>query len=88
MRRLSIAGRRSQTPTFRRRPPPGSSASGKKTASQPGLIIGRANMPIVNEGDALFHIAKVSAPEEAEDRIESLNAQLDGAAMFDEDEII
>ena len=58
------------------------------TASQAGLIIGRANLPIVNEGDALFHIARVVNSSEAEIRIESLHAQLEGAAMFDEDEII
>jgi len=58
------------------------------TASQGGLIIGRANLPIVNEGDALFHIARMVNTSEAESRIESLNAQLEGAAMFDEDEII
>ncbi|TNJ40760.1 succinylglutamate desuccinylase/aspartoacylase family protein [Phaeobacter sp. B1627] len=57
-------------------------------ASQAGLIIGRTNLPVVNEGDALFHIARVVNTHEAESRIESLNAQLDGAAMFDEDEII
>ena len=57
------------------------------TASQTGLIIGRANLPIVNEGDALFHIATVNSAT-AEQQIETLNAQLDGAAMFDEDEII
>ncbi|QAX31004.1 succinylglutamate desuccinylase/aspartoacylase family protein [Leisingera sp. NJS204] len=57
-------------------------------AGQAGLIIGRANMPIVNEGDALFHIARVATPVEAESRIESLHAQLEDAAMFDEDEII
>ena len=55
-------------------------------AGEAGLIIGRATLPIVNEGDALFHIAQVAA--EAESRIESLTSQLDGAAMFDEDEII
>lgn len=54
---------------------------------QPGLVIGRTNLPIVNEGDALFHIAEVKGAE-AESRIESLNAQLEEAAMFDEDEII
>ncbi len=57
------------------------------TASQSGLIIGRANMPIVNEGDALFHIATVNTAS-PEEQIETLNAQLEGAAMFDEDEII
>lgn len=56
-------------------------------ASSAGLIIGRTNLPVVNEGDALFHIAEISA-DAAEERIESLTTQLDGAAMFDEDEII
>ncbi|NIZ14093.1 succinylglutamate desuccinylase/aspartoacylase family protein [Phaeobacter sp. HF9A] len=57
-------------------------------AETQGLIIGRTNLPIVNEGDALFHIAEVINAATAESRIESLNAQLEGAAMFDEDEII
>ncbi len=56
-------------------------------ASDAGLVIGRTNLPIVNEGDALFHIAALTAAG-AEDRIESLSAQLEGAPMFDEDEII
>ena len=56
-------------------------------STQGGLIVGRTNLPIVNEGDALFHIAQVSA-EGAAKRIESLSAQLDAAALFDEDEII
>ena len=55
-------------------------------AEESGLIIGRTNLPLVNEGDALFHIAQISAEEES--RIESLTNQLDGASMFDEDEII
>lgn len=56
-------------------------------ASGPGLIIGRTNLPIVNEGDALFHIAEVTADEAAE-RIDTLSSQLESAPMFDEDEII
>lgn len=55
--------------------------------TQSGLIIGRTNLPIVNEGDALFHIARVDATEAAV-RVEDLSAQLDAAPMFDEDEII
>jgi predicted deacylase len=52
-----------------------------------GIIVGRTNLPVVNEGDALFHIAeaKSSASEEKADR---LAAQLEGDPMFDEDEII
>ncbi len=57
-------------------------------AEHGGLIIGRANLPVVNEGDALFHIAKLGQRDAAEDKIESLMDQLDAEPLFDEDEII
>ena len=57
-------------------------------ASQPGIIVGRANLPVVNEGDALFHIAKVPSEVDGEARVETLTGQLDGDPLFDEDEII
>ncbi|MFP4155536.1 MAG: succinylglutamate desuccinylase/aspartoacylase family protein [Halothiobacillaceae bacterium] len=57
-------------------------------ASDPGLIIGRTNLPVVHEGDALFHIARLRARAEPEATLESLTAQLEGEPMFDEDEII
>lgn len=41
-----------------------------------GIIIGRTNLPIVNRGDALFHIARM----EKEDAVD--------VPLFDEDEII
>ncbi len=52
-----------------------------------GVIVGRTNMPVVNEGDALFHIAEtdMSNPEAT---IESHAARLEADPMFDEDEII
>lgn len=58
------------------------------TAIEGGLIIGRANLPVVNEGDALFHVAKHAQTLTAEDKIESLMDQMDGEPLFDEDEII
>lgn len=57
-------------------------------ASQPGIIVGRANLPVVNEGDALFHIAQVPPRIDGEARVETLTEQLDGDPLFDEDEII
>lgn len=36
------------------------------TAAIAGIVIGRSNLPTVHEGDALFHIAKVSARTEFE----------------------
>ena len=52
-----------------------------------GVIVGRTNLPVVNEGDALFHIAETKTAD-AEDKIDALSNQLQGDPMFDEDEII
>ncbi len=53
-----------------------------------GIIVGRAVMPVVNEGDAVYHIAKVASAEKAEMAVEDLTAQLEADPLFDEDEII
>ena len=51
-------------------------------AEDDGIIVGRTNLPIVNRGDALFHIAR-SRP------LASIKARPEQpAALFDEDEII
>ncbi|WP_350335081.1 succinylglutamate desuccinylase/aspartoacylase family protein [Coralliovum pocilloporae] len=55
---------------------------------EPGLLIGRTNLPIVNEGDGLFHIAAIHQKDNPEATIDSLVAQLDADPLFDEDEII
>lgn len=57
-------------------------------APMEGLIIGRTNLPVVNEGDGLIHIAEIKQAEVVEDTIDSLNSQLLADPMFDEDEII
>ena len=46
-------------------------------AEDDGIIIGQTNLPIVNRGDALFHIARITS-----------KARAASAAMPDEDEII
>jgi len=53
-----------------------------------GLVIGRTNLPVVNEGDGLFHIARIRRPDAAEAAIDTHTAQLDADPIFDEDEII
>lgn len=53
-----------------------------------GIIVGRAVMPVVYEGDALLHIAAVKSTDVAEAAVEDLAAQLEEAPLFDEDEII
>ena len=45
-------------------------------------------MPIVNAGDAVFHLGRVGSMPIAEDAVEDLSAQLSDDPMFDEDEII
>jgi len=53
-----------------------------------GIIVGRAVMPVVYEGDALFHIAAVNSSDVAEAAVDDLATQLEEAPLFDEDEII
>ena len=53
-----------------------------------GIIVGRAVLPIVNEGDAVFHLARVRSVEQAEDAMDEHSTQLADDPMFDEDEII
>jgi len=52
-----------------------------------GVVIGRTNLPVVNEGDALYHVAEIADPE-PETTIGHLTRQLGADPMFDEDEII
>ncbi len=53
-----------------------------------GIIVGRAVMPIVNEGDAVFHVGRLKSVDRAEGAVDGLAAQLEDDPMFDEDEII
>ena len=48
-------------------------------ASFSGIIIGRNNLPLINEGEALFHIAEVSELEEAEKTIDAISDEADSA---------
>ncbi|AXI46164.1 succinylglutamate desuccinylase [Sulfitobacter sp. SK012] len=56
-------------------------------APNAGILIGRATLPIVNEGDAVFHLAKL-APRADPDTVEEMAEQLSDDPLFDEDEII
>lgn len=60
----------------------------KITAPDAGVIIGRAVMPVVNEGDALFHIASVGEDDDAEDTVDTLTTQIENDPLFYGDEII
>jgi predicted deacylase len=41
-----------------------------------GIIIGRSNLPLVNEGEALFHIARFHSPTAAESAVEAFQADV------------
>ncbi len=53
-----------------------------------GVIIGRTNLPVVNRGDALYHVAVIEKPQVAEKRLDLITGELEAAMMPDEDEIL
>ena len=60
-----------------------------------GIIIGHATLPVVHQGDALFHIAAIDHPERVGARIDSITEAIlasepQGLAqgMLDEDEVV
>ncbi len=54
-------------------------------APSAGLVIGKTSLPLINEGDALFHIAKFQAVKTVADNVEAYNETL--AEIDEEDEI-
>ncbi|RME35785.1 MAG: succinylglutamate desuccinylase [Gammaproteobacteria bacterium] len=42
-----------------------------------GIVIGRTNLPLVNEGEALFHVARFRRPDEVVDTLESFQQEFD-----------
>ena len=44
------------------------------TANAAGIIIGRTNLPLVNEGEGLFHIARFESTRLAENAVEAFQA--------------
>jgi len=53
-----------------------------------GIIIGRTNVPIVNQGDALMHVAQVKTVHTAIQRIDQISEDALTDPLFDEDEVI
>lgn len=53
-----------------------------------GLIIGMTNLPVVNQGDALIHIAEVEVPGTAAHRYSAIEEAAFSDGLFDEDEIV
>ncbi len=52
-------------------------------ATTDGIIIGQTNLPVVNQGDALFHIAQVFDAARAGDAIDEHEAALEHDPLFD-----
>lgn len=57
-------------------------------ASCDGLVIGLATIPAVNQGDALFHIARLDNASRIGERYERLERALESEPVLDEDEIL
>lgn len=45
-------------------------------AAMEGVVIGRLNLPLVHEGDALFHVGTFDAPEEAKQAVDQMEAEM------------
>lgn len=57
-------------------------------ATSSGLIVGRNNLPLVNEGDALFHIARFEEPKAAQAVVEQFQAEQEEKPVLDEPPIV
>lgn len=57
-------------------------------AGADGIIIGRTSLPVVNEGDAIAHVARSADADTVAEKVDTLAGQLARAAMFYEDEIV
>ena len=57
-------------------------------ASKRGIIIGRTKLPVVNLGDALFHIAWTKDVSGRGGPIAPVSSEVGSDPLFDEDEIV
>lgn len=53
-----------------------------------GIIVGRAVMPVVNEGDSVFHLGRIESVAEARHTLDAHSTRISDDPMFDDDEII
>lgn len=51
-------------------------------ARNTGIVVGATRLPVINEGDALFHIADLAKPEVAAEKVAAWRAQLDADPML------
>lgn len=60
----------------------------KVVAQTSGIVIGRTHLPVVNQGDALFHVATVEDHEKSGGRIERLEREIEQDPFFEEEDIV
>lgn len=53
-----------------------------------GIVIGHTNLPVVNQGDALLHIAEVQSFATVSDRLDKIEDAIISNELLDEDEVI
>ena len=53
-----------------------------------GIVIGHSNLPVVNQGDALLHIAEVRVFDTVEERLGQIEDAITSNQLLDEDEVI
>ncbi|ATW05314.1 succinylglutamate desuccinylase [Sphingorhabdus sp. YGSMI21] len=53
-----------------------------------GIVIGHSNLPVVNQGDALLHIAEVRIFDTVSERLERIEGEITSNQLLDEDEVI
>lgn len=58
------------------------------TSPVDGIVIGHSNLPIVNQGDALLHVAEVKVFDTVGERLENIEEAIFGEEILDEDEVI
>ncbi|ATJ83503.1 succinylglutamate desuccinylase/aspartoacylase family protein [Halomonas beimenensis] len=56
---------------------PFGNAEGEVRSMADGIVIGMGRLPLANEGEALFHIARFDAIEEAENAVETFQSSLE-----------
>ncbi|MBZ9560278.1 MULTISPECIES: succinylglutamate desuccinylase/aspartoacylase family protein [unclassified Modicisalibacter] len=57
---------------------PFGNTEGEVVSNADGIVIGQSNLPLANEGEALFHVARFEAIEEAESAVESFQSDYEG----------
>jgi len=57
-------------------------------AAQGGIIIGRTNLPVVNRGDALFHIAFAERVRGIEERIDEIEQEVRADPLLSEEDAL